>query len=225
MKRREPSLNQPIVNKGNSIISCRGLIAGLAIALLVACPDPADRDSISDEELAPQRPSVPIRSSDENETPEDPQSLVGRNWNSIRPAHCRGETLIRTTEPLRSYVIPSWRGRTLFVYREGGPLFEIMNTEDDRQVDTQRRESNLEILAVVDLGVFDWKTRVISGGIVDDVACWDSQDGGSREPGLVIGVVELRRVSHEVFPPERAWKWNDRQGRFEAVADASKVSC
>ena len=26
-------------------------------------------------------------------------------------------------------------------------------------------------------------------------------------------------------PPDRAWKWNDQEGRFEAVDDPSQVSC
>ena len=100
-----------------------------------------------------------------------------------------------------------------------------MHTEDDRRVNAQRMRANLEILGVVDLGAFDWKTRVISGGVVDNVVCWDPRDGGPRGPGLVVGIVELRRVSYEVFPPERAWKWNDQEGRFEAVDDPSQVSC
>ena len=201
------------------------MIAGFAVALLVACQDPAARESTSDEEFVSNLRSVPTRSSHENETAQDPQSLVGRNWNTVRPTRCLGETLLHSRKPLRSYVLPTWRGRTLFVYREGGPLFEVMHTEDDRRVNAERMRASLEILGVVDLETFDWETRVISGGVVDNVVCWDPRDGGPRGPGLVVGVVELRRVSYETFPPERAWKWNDQEGRFEAVADPSRVSC
>ena len=94
------------------MLSSRSIIAGLAVALLAPGP----------ETLSP------------HEAAQDLQSLVGRNWNTVRPARCQGESLLRTTEPLRTYVIPSWRGRTLFVYRAGGPIFEVMHTEHDRQV-------------------------------------------------------------------------------------------
>ncbi len=205
--------------------SSGSLIAGLVVALLVACHEPAGREPTSDQEFVPDPSSVATPPSHENETAQDPQSLVGRNWNTVRPTHCRGETLLRGTEPLHTYVIPTWKGRTLFVYRAGGPLFEIMNTENDRQVDAQRRRANLEILGVVDLGAFDWQTRVISGAVFDNVVCWDPRDGGPNDSGLVVGVVELSRASYEAFPPERAWKWNDQEGSFETIGDPSRVSC
>ncbi len=204
------------------MFSSRSMIAGFAVALLVACHEPAYRESISDEQPVPNLPSAPTVSSNKHEMDRDPQSLVGRNWNTIRPTHCRGETLLRTTEPFRSYVIPTWRGRTLFVYREGGPIFETTYSASSRQLKDQRMRANLKILGVVDLGAFDWNTRVISGR---NVVCWDRQDGGPSERGLVIGVLELKRVSHEAFPPERAWKWNEPEARFDAVADPSRVSC
>ena len=157
---------------------------------------------------------------------DDPQTLVGKDWNSIRPVRCQGETLLQATEPLRSYVILTWEARTLFVYREGGPIFEVTITDDDSKVKAERKKDNLKILGVIDLEDFDWKAEVFSGSLFDEVQCQYREPANPHsQASLVIAIVELKSVSREDFPAKRAWTWNEQKGRFDRIPDRSRATC
>ena len=156
---------------------------------------------------------------------DDSQTLVGKNWNEIRPIPCQGETMLATEEPLRSYAILTRKGRTLFIYKEGNPIFENPITDEDKKEMVNRKGEYLKILGVIDLENFDWKKEIFSDAY--EIHCAYPPAGANTADGIVFAVIDPKRMKkeNESFPAKRAWIWNKQKKGFDKISNLFGVTC